>query len=155
MTDYPYATDAIARLHPDGWQNIPLRSILVADLTPTQPDVSIARLRHLLDGGDPETGDRAPHVIAHSGRLWVHDGHHRYVLALARGQRWLSCRVVDETGAPFTFHDGTVHTEPGNRFWLSCSCGWTSSPLSSDWDEWARLMKKHRDDAEYEELTNG
>lgn len=94
---YPYRTDALERLHPDGWQNIKPRSVRVADLTPTQPTVTLDRLRHLLGGGAPETDDPFPHVVAHEGHLYVHDGHHRYAIALC-SRTTLRCRVVDELG---------------------------------------------------------
>lgn len=94
----PYRTDAIALLHPDGWADIQPRWVTVTDLIPTQSSVDIERVRHLTDGGEPETGDPHPHVISHDGRLYVHDGHHRHLIALARQEPTLQCRVVNENG---------------------------------------------------------
>ena len=98
MTAYPYRTDALELLHPHGWANIPARPVNVATLQPTQDCVVIERLAHLLDGGEPETGDPHPHVVAHDGALYVHDGHHRYVLALVAREPTIDARVVDEGG---------------------------------------------------------
>jgi hypothetical protein len=99
VSGYPYRTDALAALHDeDRWQDVPTVSVATADLIPTQSHVVIDRLTHLLDGGEPETGDPYPHVIAHKGRLYVHDGHHRYVLALASKQAEMKVRLVNENG---------------------------------------------------------
>lgn len=91
---YPYDTAPLEALHPDGWPQVEPTLVKVADLTPTQPDVSIDRLVHHHHGGEPETGDPYPHVVMHRGRLYVHDGHHRYVLALLRGDATVFARVV-------------------------------------------------------------
>lgn len=91
---YPYSTKALEELHPDGWANIAPQSVWVSELIPTQDCVVIDRLQHLLDGGEPETGDPYAHVVAHDGRLFVHDGHHRYILALVKGRSTMLSRVV-------------------------------------------------------------
>lgn len=91
---YPYPTGRLQALHPDGWADVKPRPVLITDLTPTQPAVTIDRLLHLQEGGEPETGDPYPHVVDHEGRLYVHDGHHRYVIALIRGEASFPARVV-------------------------------------------------------------
>ena len=98
--DYPYRTDSIAELHPDGWAEIPSTLVAVVDLAPTQHGVSISRLLHHIAGGEPETGDPYPHVVSHGGNLYVHDGHHRYVIAVIRQTKLLRVRLVDEAGVP-------------------------------------------------------
>ena len=98
---YPYRTDALAALHDeDRWADVPPVAVRTADLRATQSHVVIDRLLHLLDGGEPETGDPYPHVVLHGGVQYVHDGHHRYVLALAGRQTELKVRRVTEDGAP-------------------------------------------------------
>ena len=97
MCAYPYSEDALHRLHPDGWADIPTRELLAHDLTPTQPALAVDRILHHLAGGEPETGDHALHVVSHGGRLYVHDGHHRWAIACARGAS-LPARVVNELG---------------------------------------------------------
>lgn len=99
-SEYPYRTDAIAALHPDGWASISPQAVAVEKLVPTQADVSLARLQHHAHGGAPETGDPHPHVILYGGRAYLHDGHHRYAVALLRGGASLACRVVDDCGLP-------------------------------------------------------
>lgn len=91
---YPYSTDLLEGLHPDGWAAVEPSAVPLDELKPTQSHVVIDRLQALLAGNEPETGDPYAHVVLHDRRLYVHDGHHRYVIALARGRRTLLARVV-------------------------------------------------------------
>ena len=94
MSEYPYETDLLESLHPDGWKDVRPTLVLTEYLLPTQTHVVIKRLRELVDGAEPETGDLYPHVVNFKGDLYVHDGHHRYVLAVAKGSKFLMARVV-------------------------------------------------------------
>lgn len=100
MADRPYRCDAIARLHPDGWSGIPPQEVNADRLVATQADVSIVRLLALAlaSGGEPETGDPYPHVVAHGGIGYVHDGHHRWTLHRLRSVGPMLARVVTEAG---------------------------------------------------------
>jgi len=71
----------------------PVVAVRTADLVPTQEHVVIARLLALDAGGPCEGPDPYPHIVAWCGRLYVHNGHHRWLRALLRGRRWLLVRV--------------------------------------------------------------
>lgn len=101
--DYPYSTEALEELD---WSTIAPQDVLLADLTPTQADVSIARMIHHMHGGEPEAGDHHMHVVSHGDYLYVHDGHHRWLLGRCKASvnvdiddlGWGSARVVDSNG---------------------------------------------------------
>lgn len=107
MSTYPYPTDLLEALHDtDGWADIKPTWVRVDDLRPTQSHVVIERVRELLCGAEPETGDRYPHVVDFDGSLWVHDGHHRYVIELAKSKtRQILARVVRPTAKEATKHE--------------------------------------------------
>ena len=99
--DYPYDTAAIKQLYDtDTWHTIPTRSVALVDLQPTQQDIDIVSIRQLARGVPPREGDPYPHVVLHDGWHYIHNGHHRYVIALSRADGWLNCRVVNESGEP-------------------------------------------------------
>lgn len=97
--DYPYRTDYIARLHPDGWKKIPARDILVSELIPTHDEVSLSRLKALASGAAHEA-DWYPHVVDHHGKFYLHDGHHRLAEAYIRNRDTMRVRIVVEPGKP-------------------------------------------------------
>ena len=93
--NYPYDTAPIKHLYDtDTWDTIPPTPVALVDLVPTQPDVSIASIRYLTSDGP--RGDPCPHVVLHAGRHYIHNGHHRYILALSRGEAWLNCRIAPQ-----------------------------------------------------------
>lgn len=68
---------------------LPAVAVLTRNLLPTQP---IVLIEHLLS--DVYQGlDPCPHVVELSGRLYVHNGHHRWMRAYLRGIEALLCRV--------------------------------------------------------------
>lgn len=69
-----------------------------ASLHPTQPVLVIEHLLRLAAGGRPEGPDDCAHVVEYRGRRYVHNGHHRWMLALLRGEL-LWCRVVSASCA--------------------------------------------------------
>lgn len=73
------------------WLRLPARPVPLGDLIATQDGVYLAPLL-----GEPSShcGDPVPHVIAHDGRLYLEDGHHRAVRAALNGQRQLHARVL-------------------------------------------------------------
>lgn len=95
--EYPYDTAGIEELHPDGWRKIPVREVKIKELIPTQSDVDILRLLALYRGARAEADDY-PHVVVHKGWKFLHDGHHRAVIAVLAGKEILPCRVVDAKG---------------------------------------------------------
>ena len=72
------------------WRRIPSEQVRLADLIPTQEQVSVA---DLLDPDTPFSGDEVIHVVRWRNRLYIEDGHHRYVRAMLRGRRWIAARV--------------------------------------------------------------
>ncbi len=98
----PYSEDALEKLHPFGWLDIPVSWVLPESLTPTQSDVAVSRLLHHKYGGSAEAGDYCIHVVAYEGRLYIHDGHHRWTIAMLLNSITIPARIVDEFGFSFS-----------------------------------------------------
>jgi hypothetical protein len=67
-------------------------------LLPSQPDLDLSRVLHFANGGPPEGPDECLHVVEFGGRYYVHDGHHRWVVAYSRGKK-VSARLVSAENA--------------------------------------------------------
>jgi hypothetical protein len=79
------------------WQRIPITQVPIADLVPSQSDLSLARLAELVnDPGEYEAG----RAVLHDGVHNLYDGHHHWWVALMRGHTHFPVRVVDGTGCP-------------------------------------------------------
>lgn len=74
------------------WLGIPTETVMIADLTATQPGVLLHALSD--DAPTPVGGDPVPHVIAWDGHLYLEDGHHRIVRARLAGQHTVEARVL-------------------------------------------------------------
>jgi hypothetical protein len=66
----------------------------IGSLRPTQPMLNLDRLLGIHRGGPAEGPDPYPHVVACAGGLWVHNGHHRWMLAMLRGDETIDVRVT-------------------------------------------------------------
>lgn len=72
--------------------NVPVELVAISDLWATQLHLSIEAL---LNPWDPEfSSDPYPHVVAHSGRLMLEDGHHRALRAALQGKTHLRVRML-------------------------------------------------------------
>lgn len=91
MSTWPYDTDRLLPL--DAVLAIPPRAVDTATLRPTQPYLVIARLLALRAGEPNEDPDPYPHAVALPDGLWLHNGHHRWVLALLAGQPTIDVRI--------------------------------------------------------------
>lgn len=76
----PYRDDEI----PTDWSHLPIRTLRIADLFPTQYYLVIDRVMEVRDGSLPQGGD-IPHIVAANGGFYIHDGHHRIILAAIQG----------------------------------------------------------------------
>jgi hypothetical protein len=56
------------------------------NLIPTQDFVVINRILMILDGKPIEGPDPYPHVVDYMGSLYIHNGHHRWLIALVSGK---------------------------------------------------------------------
>lgn len=98
---------------------IPPRTVATDRLRPTQPFLVIERLLQLRDGAPQEGPDPYVHAVELGEQLYVHNGHHRWALALLSGQRTIdariqpgrrrcSCRRYLDDGRPNRNADGSV-----------------------------------------------
>lgn len=101
LPDVPrtYPRDRIQDWADQDWLEVPAAYVPTISLIPTQEGVSLERIIHVLNGGEPETGDLA-RAVMHEGRLYLHDGHHRWLVALMRGEPVFPVRVVTATEEP-------------------------------------------------------
>lgn len=90
----PYDVDSI-RPYERIMTEVPTTLVDVSALFPTQDKVRIDRLIALARGYQAEGPDLYPHVVAHNGRLWIHNGHHRWLCALLRGDTTLEVRIEE------------------------------------------------------------
>lgn len=75
------------------WRAAPVERVPLDQLYATQNWVSLQGLRrHARPGARPD-GNTLPLVVAYQGRYWLHDGHHRAVCAIDRGERYLTAHV--------------------------------------------------------------
>lgn len=93
----PYSEDHLD-LTDDQWRTIPATTVPIGDLTPSQSDLSLTHLARIANGGPSLTGDTAGRAVVYEGRLWLHDGHHRWAVACLRGAQEFLVRVVDLYG---------------------------------------------------------
>lgn len=73
------------------WLLQPVIDWPIASLLPTQGWLSLARLVEFINGGEPEGEAR---VVVYKGRPYLHDGHHRWTVALARGAHQFFARTI-------------------------------------------------------------
>jgi ParB-like chromosome segregation protein Spo0J len=73
--------------------DIPSTPVPPAVLHPTQPVLRVDRLLAIAAGGPAEGPDPCPHVVDVDGRLYVHNGHHRWAVALLSGKPTIDVRV--------------------------------------------------------------
>ena len=78
------------------------REVPISELTATQRHVSDERVRQYVDGAN---GKHTPIVLEHGGKLYLHNGHHRAVAALERGEKTLRARFASLDG-PRKFAEG-------------------------------------------------
>lgn len=95
----PYSQRELDRMTPQDWQRIPPVRVPTADLIPTQECLVIDRLAHLLASGEPEGGDPYGHAVLFDGRLYSHDGHHRWGICWLTGAPTTQVRIVEVTAS--------------------------------------------------------
>ena len=96
MITRPYDLDAMPtyeHIH----ATVPPTLVPPAALGPTQPMLDLARLLAIHHGQPPEGPDPYPHVAAYNSGLWVHNGHHRWVVALLGGDPTIAVRIARVT----------------------------------------------------------
>jgi hypothetical protein len=64
-------------------------------LVTTQKHLVIGRLLALAAGEHAEGPDPYPHVVDYEGRLYVHNGHHRWLLDVLAGCPSMSVRIQE------------------------------------------------------------
>lgn len=87
------------RRHLDDWTDadwlaVPVRWVPTPILVPSQQGLSLDVLAHLVNGGTSESGDFAGRAVLHAGVLNLHDGHHRWAVAMVRGEPLFPVRTV-------------------------------------------------------------
>lgn len=75
------------------WRALPVSWVSLAVLVPAQPCLVIDRFVAIAAGGPGEDGDECLHAVLFDGVTYLHNGHHRWALALARGARRVPVRV--------------------------------------------------------------
>ena len=76
------------------WNTMPIERFAIADLVFGQQNVSIAGLFHAAAGLPPRHGDHYPKVALYTGQIHLVDGHHRVMVAMARGQTHIEARYM-------------------------------------------------------------
>jgi hypothetical protein len=93
MTLRPYDEDDLPTYE---WihANVRPRPVWTTAVRPTQPMLDLDRLLAIHRGEPAEGPDPHPHVVQLDGGLWIHNGHHRWAVALLRGEPTIPVRVV-------------------------------------------------------------
>lgn len=89
----PYDIDTLPP-YEDIMATVPVRRVLTALLRPTQELVRIDRLIALSYGKPREGPDPYPHVVDVGKELWIHNGHHAWLLALLAREKYIDVRVT-------------------------------------------------------------
>lgn len=76
------------------WLRVPVVWVPTAGLVPTQEGLSIAALANLVNGGMSESDDYAGRAVVWNGVSYLHDGHHRWIIAVLRGELLFPVRLV-------------------------------------------------------------
>jgi hypothetical protein len=93
----PFPRDHLHAMTDHDWSRIPAVQLHAQELIPSQEGVSLQRISELLAGGAPEGGDWCGRAVLWEGRVYVFDGHHRWLLACLRGEPFWA-RLVDVHG---------------------------------------------------------
>src|SRR5690349_3916460 len=99
----PYPEHELLPLTDAQWRERPAVDVPITDLIPTQDGLSLHHLARLHNGDVSESGDHAGRAVVHEGKLYLHDGTHRWAIAYLRGDTTLTTRVVDVHGQPATW----------------------------------------------------
>jgi hypothetical protein len=92
----PYPQAALDSWTDEQWRLIPAVGVPVHDLVPTQEGVGLAEVARLANGGDPQGGDGLTgRAVRWRGRLYLHDGHTRWLIAVLRGWPVFWVRIVE------------------------------------------------------------
>lgn len=78
---------------PSDWLLIPVITVTVYDLTPTQDILFIDRIIALAEGGKRLSDDPYGHVIAFNGQLYILNGHHYWAMHWLYGITDIKVRV--------------------------------------------------------------
>jgi hypothetical protein len=89
-----YCEAPVEAMTPAEWQACEIRNVSLGELIPSQPFLVIDRFTAIALGGAREGGDPLPYSVEFRGQLYLHNGHHHWALAVARGARRIYTRVV-------------------------------------------------------------
>lgn len=78
------------------WGDVPVREVPLDDVIASQYEVSANRISHSIanPGNTDFGGDEYPLFVKHQGEVYLVDGHHRVVAAMAQGQSSVKGRVL-------------------------------------------------------------
>lgn len=96
-----YPHDHLRDLTDEDWRAMPAVGVRIDQLIPTQEAVSLADLAKIVNGGEPNGGDGwTGRAVRWNGRLYLHDGHTRWVIAWLTGHRRFWVRIAEGRTEP-------------------------------------------------------
>ena len=92
LPDVPrtYPHEAANVLRNEYWNKLPVSEVPITELIPTQSDVAIEHIVRILNGIKEDEHVKA---VRHKDKLYLHDGHHRWLIALLRGDKNIKVHV--------------------------------------------------------------
>ena len=88
----PYSEDALIPYEEVMMVCTPI-AVNPREVIPTQEFAVIERLVDMHEGKEAEGPDIYPHLVKFEDRLYVHDGHHRWLIDLIRGYDEMLARI--------------------------------------------------------------
>lgn len=95
----PYPEDRFTYWTDLEWRVYAAVGVPIRDLIPTQEGVGLAEVARLLNGGDPQGDDGwTGRAVRWQGRVFLHDGHTRWLISVIRGDPVFWVRLVELEG---------------------------------------------------------
>ena len=91
----PYPHTHLDAWSDNDWLRVPATAVSITDLVPSQSGLCLRAFARVVNGGPSESGDPAGRAVRYRGCLHLHDGHHRWALAWARGEPTFNVRIVE------------------------------------------------------------